>query len=102
MCRLLRASSLFCRVSCHVGCGAYLPGRIGTNSFIGRPKTHMAGDSPVSGSGVFLYVRMARRNESVSREPFGPVFDRIIRLTVFTPTSARQLECGKATDDFLC
>ena len=79
----------------------YLPGNMGTNSFMGRPSTHIASERRVSGSGVFLYVRIARVKESVFSVPHGPVFERIILLTVFTPTSARQFECGKATDDFL-
>ena len=42
-------------------------------------------------SGVFLYCRMARWKASVSSSPFGPVLSVIMRLTVFTPTSALQL-----------
>ena len=79
---------LFRKVSCQVGC----PVKIGTNSFIGRPITHIAGGSPVSGSGVFRQVRTAQRNESVSRESFVPVFHLIILLTVFTPTSVGKFE----------
>ena len=58
---------------------------------MGRPKTHIAGDTLVSLSGQFLYCRIARWNESTSRSPLGPVLSVIILLTVFTPTSALQL-----------
>ena len=60
-------------------------------SLTDRPKTHIAGESFVSLSGVFLYRRMARWKASVSSSPFGPVLSVIMRLTVFTPTSALQL-----------
>ena len=56
-----------------------------------RPKTHIAGESFVSLSGVFLYCRMARWKASVSSLPFGPVLSVIMCLTVYTPTSALQL-----------
>ena len=56
-----------------------------------RPKTHIAGKSFVSLSGVFLYCRMARWKTAVSSLPFGPVLSVIMCLTVYTPTSALQL-----------
>ena len=98
-CLFLRASSLATNVSRHVGWGRYLPGCTGMKSLIDLPNTAIAGDSPVSLSGVFLYWSMARMNLSVSRVPFGPVFSMIMRFAVFTPTSARQLLCGLDTDD---
>ena len=48
-------SSLKFRESLQVGCGWYFPGRMGIRSFIGLPKTHMAGEIFVVGSGVLLY-----------------------------------------------
>ena len=78
-----------------------LPGSTGMKSLIGLPNTHMAGDSLVSGSGVFLYCRIALWRALVSSPPPGNVLEQIKRLTVFTPTSALQLECGNATEDFL-
>ena len=101
MCRLRRASSLLDSISCQVSWGRYFPDRISMMSLIGLPKRHIAGDSLVSGSGQFLYCSIALWNASVSRLPFGPVFSAIIRLTVLTPISARQLLWGKATDDSL-
>ena len=59
MWRFRRASSLASKVSRHVGCGSYLPGWIGIKSLIGLPKMHMAGERPVSLSGVFLYWSIA-------------------------------------------
>ena len=99
MCRLRKASSRADRVSLHVGWGLYRPGRIGMKSFIGLPKTHCAGDSLVVGSGVFRYCSIPRCSESVSRLPCGSVLLVIRRLTVLTPISALQLECGNATED---
>ena len=68
-------------------------------SFIALPKIHMAGDSLVSGSGVFLYCSIARWKASTSSSPLAPVLLVMSLFTVLTPTSARQLLCGKATDD---
>ena len=68
-------------------------------SLIGQPKTHWAGESLVLGSGVFRYWRMACCRESVLRQPFGVVLSVIKCVTVLTPTSALQMECGKATED---
>ena len=45
MCRFLNAASLASRVSFQVGWGWYLPCGIGMKSFMGRPNTHIAGDS---------------------------------------------------------
>ena len=67
-------------------------------SLVGLPKTHIAGESLVDWSGVFLYCRMACWNESVLRAPSFPMLPVISRLTVFTPISARQLLWGKATE----
>ena len=60
MWRLRNAFSRVARVSCQVGCGLYRPGSIGMKSFMGLPKTHCAGESLVSGSGVLRYWRIAR------------------------------------------
>ena len=68
-------------------------------SLMGRPNTHCAGESLVLASGVLRYWRMARWSEFVSRLPCASVLSVIIRFTVFTPISARQLECGKATEE---
>ena len=99
MCLFLSASSLKAKVSLQVGCGMYRPGRMGMKSLIGLPKTHWAGDSFVLGSGVLRYCSMACWNALVSRLPCASVLLVMSRLTVFTPTSALQLECGNATDD---
>ncbi len=99
ICRLRRASSLAVSVSCHVAWGWYFPGRTGMKSRIGWPKTHIAGEILVTGSGVFLYCRMARWTASVSRSPFSPVLSVMRRFIVFTPISALQLLWGNATDD---
>ena len=68
-------------------------------SLIGLPNTHIAGDTFVSGSGVLRYCSMATRKASVSKPPVADVFEVIILFMVLTPISARQFECGKATDD---
>lgn len=88
-------------MSVHVVWGSYLPGEIGMKSRMARPNTHIAGDSFVSLSGVFLYCKIARWNASVQSSPLGPVLSVIKRFTVFTPISALQLLCGNATDDSL-
>ena len=72
---------------------------MGLKSLIGQLNTHWAGDNFVAGSGVLPYWRMAHRSALVSRLPVGLVLLLIIRLTVFTATSALQFECGNATDD---
>ena len=69
-------------------------------SLIGLPKTHIAGESYVAGSGVLRYCSIATRNASVLRSPLGEVLDVIRRLTVLTPISALQLEWGNATEDW--
>lgn len=61
----------------------------------------MAGETMVSGFGVFLYVRSALWKGDC-REPPGPVLPAIIRLTVFTAVSALLLACGLYADDILC
>ena len=60
ICQFLSASSRAERVSRQVSCGLYRPGSMGMKSLTGRPNTHEAGDSFVSGSGVFRYWRIAR------------------------------------------
>ena len=101
ICLLRSASSRSRRVSCHVGWGLYRPGIMGMKSFMGRPKMHCAGESLVFGSGVFRYWSIALWKASVSSEPLGLVLSWSILFTVFTPISALQFECGKATDDSL-
>ena len=98
MCRFLRASSLAARDPRQVSCGVYFPGSIGMKSLIGRPKTHIAGDSFVSLSGVLRYCSIARWNASVLSSPFGPVLLVMSLFTVLTATSARQLLWAKATE----
>ena len=70
-------------------------------SLIGRPNTDMAGDRPVSLSGVFRYCNIARWKASVSRLPLALVLFVISLLMVLTPISALQLLCGNATEDRL-
>ena len=101
MWRWRSASSRAIMVSIQLLCGLYRPGGIGIKSRIGRPNMHLAGDNFVSLSGVFLYCNIARWNASVLRSPLGLVFPVIKRLTVLTPTSARQLLWRNATDDSL-
>ena len=61
-CRFINASSLAAKVSRQVLCGLYFPGRMRIKSGIGLPKTHIAGESLVSLSGVLRYWRIARWN----------------------------------------
>ena len=68
-------------------------------SLIGLPNTHLAGDSFVAGSGVFRYCSMAHCKASVFRLPRGSVLSVMSRLTVLTPISTLQFECGWATDN---
>ena len=72
---------------------------MGMKSLIGLPNTHWAGESFVLGSGVLRYWSMACCSVFVSRLPCGSVLLVISHLTVFTPISARQFECGNATED---
>ena len=65
---------------------------------MGLPNTHIAGDSFVSLSGVLRYWSIALWKLLMSSSPLGPVLLVIRRLTVLTPTSARQLLWGKATE----
>ena len=68
-------------------------------SLIGFPKTHIAGERPVNGSGQLRYCSIALCNLSVFKLPLGPVFSVISRFAVLTPISALQLECGNATEE---
>ena len=68
----------------------------------GLPNTHIAGESPVVGSGQFQYCKMALCSLSVSKLPFGPVFSAISLLAVLTPISDLQFECGKDTEEKCC
>ncbi len=72
---------------------------MGSKSLIGRPKTHCAGDNLVVGSSVLRYCSIARWKELVSSDPPRPVLSVIMPLRVLTPTSARQLLWGNATDE---
>ena len=99
MWRFRRASSRAVNVTSQVVCGWYLPGKIGMKSLMGLPKTIIAGDNLVAGSGIFLYWRIARCTASMSSPPLGPVLLVRIRFMILTPISALQLQCGKATDD---
>jgi hypothetical protein len=76
-----------------------LPGDYRDEIAYRAPKTHIAGEIFVSGSGVLRYCSIALCTVSVSSSPFGPVLSVMRRFIVFTPISARQLLCGKATDD---
>ena len=67
--------------------------KIDIQSFTGRPKTAMAGDSLVWGSGQLRYFKTVLWRLSASKVLLGPVFDIINLFMVFTPISARQLEC---------
>ena len=68
-------------------------------SLIGRPKRHIAGEIFVVGSGALRYCRTALCTLSVSSSPLGPVLSTRSRFIVFTPISALQLLCGKATEE---
>lgn len=98
MWRFLSASSRAAKVSHHVLWGLYLPGGIGIKSRIGRPNTHIAGESFVSLSGVFLNLSIAHWNASVLRSPCGPVLSMMRHFTVLMPISALQLLWGKANE----
>ena len=74
---------------------------MGIKSLIGLPKRIWAGESFVSLSGVLRYCSIARWNLSVCKVPLGPVLSISNRFIVFTPSSARQLLCGNATEDCL-
>ena len=71
MWRLRRASYLAVSVSRHVTYSIYLPGGIGMKSRMGRLKSHISGDSFVSGSGVLRYWSIALCTASVSSSPSG-------------------------------
>ena len=94
----LRACSRSSRFCFHILCGAYFPGLIGMRSRTGLPNTHIAGDSLVAGSGVLQCWRTARWNASVFRLPLADMLPARSLLIDLTPTSARQLLCGKATE----
>ena len=68
-------------------------------SLMGLPNITSAGDTLQSGSGVFLSCSMARNSPSLSSEPVGPMLSIRVRLAFLTATSARPLDCGKATED---
>ena len=99
MWRFLKSFYRASRVSLQVSWGEYLYGGIGMKSLIGWQKTHIAGESCVSLSGVFLHWSIARWNVSVSSSSLGPVLSAIRRLSVLAPTSALQLLWGKDTED---
>jgi hypothetical protein len=99
MWRFLKSFYRASRVSLQVSWGEYLYGGIEMKSLIGWPKTHIAGESCVSLSGVFLHWSIARWNVSVSSSSLGPVLSAIRRLSVLAPTSALQLLWGKDTED---
>ena len=85
-CRLRKASSRASRLSLQVGCGLYLPGRIGIKSLMGLPKIHCTGKSFVSRVVVFRYWSTARRcSLFVSRLSSGLVLLVMRRMIVFTP-----------------
>ena len=108
VCSLQRLSAMAClersalsrmsKFCFHMVWRSNLPGRMGIRSFTGLPNTHMAGDIRVAGSGVFLYCRTALWKASESRLPFAVTLPVSRRFIVLTPTSARQLLWGNATE----
>ena len=64
-----------------------------------RPKSSSAGDTPMSGAGVFRWRSNAFATASVSRDPVGLTFDVRMRFIVLTALSARPLLSGKYADD---
>ena len=88
ICRFRKASSRERRVSCQVGWGLYLPGWMGMKSRMGRPKTHIAGDRPVSLSGVLQYWSMARWNPSEFSLPSAVTLPVRRRLAVLSTAVA--------------
>ena len=60
---------------------------------------HMAGEIFVSGSGILRYWSIAILKASVLSSLVDEVLEVINLFTVFTLISARQLECGKVTED---
>ena len=97
-CLWLRALSLMSRFCFHMVWRSNLPGRMGIRSLTGLPKTHIAGDIRVAGSGVFRYCRIALWKASESRLPLAVTLPVSRRFIVFTPTSALQLLWGNATE----
>ena len=67
---------------------------MGIKSLMGLPKTHIAGESLVSASGVLRYCSIARCKASVLSSPFEPVLLVISLFTVFNPTSAIAMGKG--------
>ena len=63
----------------------------GMRSHVGLPKMHVAGDTLVSWSGVFLYWRMARWYVSTLMSPWDPTLLVTTLLMVFTAISALHL-----------
>ena len=57
-----------------------------------RPNMICAGDKLQSRSGVFHSCKIARKKQSWSRFPVGPVLDIRSLLAVFTATSALPLD----------
>ena len=82
-----RASSL---ALYQVWCGLYFPGIIGMKSRIRWPKTHIAGEIFVTGSGVLRYCSTALCTASVGSSPFGPVLLVISCFIVFMPHLCRN------------
>ena len=72
---------------------------MGMISLMGLPKIHWAGDSLVLVSGVFWCCSMPCWNALVLRLPLGLVLLVFSCLTVFTPISVLQFECGNATEN---
>ena len=71
-------------------------------SLICLPNITCAGLSPVVGSGVLRWARMALARASVSRVPEGPRLSRTRRLAALTATSALLLLCAWYADETLC
>ena len=53
------------------------------------------------GSGVFLYIMIARAALSLFREPSAEVLFMMMRLALLTPNSARPFDWGYSAEEFL-
>ena len=74
----------------------------GSVSRSGRPSRSIAGELPVSLSGVLRMASSALVTPSLLTLPSPSVFSRRALLTAFTATSARPFEAAWCADDSLC
>ena len=77
-------------------------GALGRKSLSCLLNKAIAGDIPVSLSGVLRYVRRALENFTLSKVPVTVMLSRSILFTLFTASSALQLACGLPTEQSLC